>query len=75
MSESAWGGVGRPKTDEATARRREFLRLVSAGLTCRDAARQAGMKADTVLTLLDVPEFRAVMAAILNERATDTIAA
>lgn len=67
--------TGRPTALIQRSRQREFLRLVSAGLTCRDAARQAGMKADTVLTLLDVPEFRAVMAAILNERATDTIAA
>jgi hypothetical protein len=69
MSESGFGGVGRPHGDESKRRGRELLRLLQNGSTLKQAARELHMKGDTVLTLLDEPEYFAVVAALTSGRA------
>lgn len=61
--------VGRPRAGESARRRHEFLRLLGEGHTWRDAAREARIKPDAVLTMLDQPEFRTVVTALLEGRA------
>jgi hypothetical protein len=60
---------GRPTALEQRRRQHEFLRLLAAGSSWRDAAKTVGMKAGTVLTMLDQPEFATVAAALLDGRA------
>lgn len=58
--------AGRPRRTESTRRQREMLRLLAAGRTWQDAARLARVKPDTVLGLLDRPDFAPVAVAILE---------
>lgn len=62
-------GTGRPRAIESQRRRHQFLRLLANGATWREAAREARIKPDAVLTMLDQPEFRTVVAALLDGRA------
>lgn len=56
--------AGRPRGSESKARTRELLRLLVGGATLADAAKQARVKPDRVLTLLDEPDFYAVYQAV-----------
>lgn len=44
--------VGRPRDAESRARRDEFLRLVSEGVTCDEAAKRARVKPERALAIL-----------------------
>lgn len=61
---------GRPRTEDATARRRELLRLLQVeGLCLHEAAKQARVKDGTVLKLLwTSDEFYTVVDAIRASR-------
>jgi hypothetical protein len=58
------GGVGRPSFAESERRRREFVRLVTAGTSFADAAAQAKIKPERALKLLDTPELRQIIFAV-----------
>jgi hypothetical protein len=71
MTESVFGGTGRPSSDDTRARTRELLRHLASGLGLRDAARRAKVKPDRVLGLLDEDEFWSAYVAL---REGETIA-
>lgn len=61
--------TGRPRGPESDRRRREFIRLVIAGTPLLDAAREARIKPERALALLDTPEGSAIIAARQGARA------
>lgn len=65
--------LGRPRGAETRRRTRHLLELVAAGEALRDAARTACVKPERVLSLLEEPEFRAALFALLD--ASERIAA
>jgi len=57
--------VGRPTVLERRRRERDLVARVTAGERWIDAARAVGMNGDTVLRLLDRPDFRQLAAELL----------
>lgn len=55
--------AGRPRAAESAARRREFLRLVVAGVPGDEAARKARIKPERALAILTHPDIRPLLAA------------
>lgn len=62
MSESKFGGIGRPTNEEADRRRHEFARLIASGATLSEAQRGARISLQRALDLLDPPEMRQLAA-------------
>lgn len=58
---------GRPRAADSAARRKHMLRLVTEGHGWLAAAGEARVKAESVLRMLDEPEFAQVMASLLVE--------
>lgn len=67
MSDSVWGGKGRPSPAESQRRYREFLRVLSATGSFDQAIRASGMSTKRLPQLLDSPAFRAVCMAVMDE--------
>lgn len=74
MTQSVWGGQGRPDTIESARRRRQFIRLLTNGHSWADAARTARVKPAAVLRMLDDPGFAQVAANLLHEHASKVAA-
>lgn len=55
------GNHGRPRAADSDARRREFLRLVVAGVPGDEAARQARIKPERALAILTHPDVRPLL--------------
>lgn len=56
--------IGRPRSHETRRRTHEMLGHVARGTSLLEAAREARVKPERVLRLLDLPEFLAVYVAI-----------
>jgi len=69
VSESKFGGVGRPTNQEADRRRHEFARLIASGATLGEAQRGARISLQRALDLLDPPEMRQLAARAAQLRA------
>jgi hypothetical protein len=54
--------MGRPRAADSDARRREFLRLIVAGVPGDEAARQARIKPTRALAILTHPDVRPLLA-------------
>jgi hypothetical protein len=61
---SAFGGTGRPSTDESDRRRVEFVRLVVAGAPLDEAACEARINLKRALKILSEPEMRQIVAQV-----------
>jgi hypothetical protein len=62
MATSAFGGTGRPSPEESDRRRREFLRLVAAGVDFDEAAKLSRIKPLRALAILSHPDVRPLLA-------------
>lgn len=60
-------GPGRPRGYESEARQQDMVRLIAAGESFADAARNARVEPKTVLRMLQRPDFRSFAAAVLAE--------
>jgi hypothetical protein len=69
VSESKFGGVGRPTSDESERRRMEFVRLIASGASLGEAQRGARVSLQRAIDLLDPPEMRKLAARAVELRA------
>lgn len=60
--------MSRPRGPESDQRVKDLLRLLAAGRSLREAAREARVKPDRVLGLLADPTFRRAANALLDDR-------
>lgn len=60
--------MSRPRGVDSDERVRELLRLLASGLSLRDAAREARVNAERVLSLYADPSFRRAANALLGDR-------
>lgn len=61
--------VGRPRGPETRRRTKQLLELLAGGATLADAAREARVKPDRVLRLLEDREFRTAYCTLAEAKA------
>lgn len=60
--------LGRPRDHDRRQRHRKLVALLVEGVPWKDAARQAHVSPETVVSLLDRADFAAVAKAVIDER-------